>query len=484
VVTAGRNAVTSSAVQTFHIKVTPTASVRKLRVVAQWQNSSTSGEIQLESLRMRTLQMLVGLLRTNRLSRIEELMLLGEHLFASLFGVETSEHDDYTPRALFLRAMAAPAGGAERRLTQVSLEIDKDVAALGSWPWEYLFVPDRSGNPKNGFFLGDRTNFVLTRRYPFDDDEQWEHIRPPLRILFVVLSPMTDDHPLSVIEYRAVLETLIQLRDAQGPERINLRVLTEEHDDAGNPLPDDEIGNTTRTSYAAFRLTVEDFYPHVVHIIGHGRYIYEDGVGSSGQLAFPPYEDATANWVSDWDLSNVLRDIPSLRLVFLQACESAATQYSPYEIISGLAVQLAQRNIPAVIAMHFQVKGALANEFARAFYDKMKERTEIEIAMHAARRQLFVSGVMGESSRAGFGLPVLYLRGSGALLTPLEVPAPTVRSVLAAETDRPAAPRETQPYRPTVPRQADRRRGDAASAPGYHTDDDLAGSWSATSEQR
>jgi hypothetical protein len=431
-------------VETFHIKVTPSDSSRDLRVRVQWRGTSTRGDIRLDSLRMRTLQVLVGLLRTNRLTAVEELILLGEHLFVSLFGAELSEPDEESPRALFLQAMSA-ASVADVGLTRVSLEIDANVPALGSWPWEYLFVPNTSGDPTNGFFLGDRLNLVLTRRYSVEVSEQWENIRPPLRILFVVLSPTAAEPPLTRIEYEAVLETLIELRDAQGPERIDLRVLTEEHGDNGNPLSEDQIGNTTRTSYNAFRNTVVNFDPHVVHIIGHGRYHYDEGGNASGQIAFPR-PDSTANWMTDWDVSNALRDSPSLRLVFLQACESAATQYSPYQVISGLAVRLAQRNVPAVIAMHFQIQSQLANEFARAFYSEMKERAEIEVAMHAARRVIFVGGAMGEGPRGAFGLPVLYLRGSGALLTPLEVETPPARSVRAQSQAGRTTPGEGAEY--------------------------------------
>jgi CHAT domain len=433
--------VTNGAVETFHIKVMRGDSAGRHLVTAQWRGNTTPGEVQLDSLRMRTIESLVRLLRTNRLTRIDELILLGEHLFVSLFGAEPANANAFSPHALFRAATSVPPA-ARGSLTRVSLEI-VDVPELASWPWEYLFVPPRSGDPTNGFFLGDQTNFVFTRHFPHDVSERWENIRPPLRILFVVLSPRAGDPPLGGIEYEAVLETLIHLRNAHGPERIDLRVLTDEHNDEGDKLPEDEIGATTRTSYRAFRNTVVNFDPHVVHIIGHGRYRYDEGGGSAGQIAFPD-TDSTPLWLTDWDLSNALRDSPSLRLVFLQACESAATQYSPYQIISGLALRLAQRSIPAVIAMHFQVKSALVNEFARAFYDKMKERTDIEIAMHAARRELFLSEVGDESQRGGFGLPVLYLRGSGALLTPLEVPAQTVRSVAARpEADR-SAPRDAQ----------------------------------------
>jgi len=283
---------------------------------------------------------------------------------------------------------------------------------------------------------------MLTRRHPLAP-EHVENIGPPLRILFVVLSPTAPDPdtnlPLAPIEYQAVLETLIKLRNDQGPSRIDLRVLTEEHADDGTELPPEEVGSVTRASFRAFLATVEEFEPHVVHIIGHGRHRYDESGRPLGQIAFPNL-DSTPKWIEDWELSNPMLDNRSVRLVFLQACESAETQSSPYQTISGLAQWLAQRGVPAIIAMHFQIESRVANEFARSFYDKLAQRTGIELAMHAARRQVYVGGVQGEVGRGAFGLPVLYLRESGALLTPLEVPAATVRTAVESTALEPSRP--------------------------------------------
>lgn len=427
-------------VEEFQIKVVPAENADEPpSVLVRWRGSDAQGHIEMDALRGRTIEVLVGLLRTNRLNRIEELKLLGEHLYVTLFRTSRSE---FGPPGLLKRAIKADPLEEDtgRRLLRVSLEIDAGVERLGTWPWEYLYIPDDPGEPDTGFFLGERTNFMLTRQLPLavTVSQRTISIRPPLRILFVVLSP-TD---LADLEYDAVLETLRQLRDSQGQSRIDLRVLTEQHSDNGTRLEEDELGLNVRTTYQSFIRGVEDFDPHVVHVIGHGRYRSDQDVGPSGQLAFPR-TDSTAGWVTDRELANVLRDSPSLRLVFLQACESAETQSHPYQVISGLAQWLAQKNIPAVIAMHFQVKSMLANEFARSFYEAMVKRATIEVAMHEARRQLYTSGVTGDSQRSGFGLPVLYLRGSGALLTPLEVPVTSIEGAgepRIAELGRPQLP--------------------------------------------
>ena len=302
----------------------------------------------------------------------------------------------------------------------MTLEIRARNDRFDSWPWEYLYVPENPLDPNTGFFLGERTNFVLTRYMPLVDSEPTIQIRPPLRILFVVLSPSD----LPRIEYEAVLETLLRLRNQGGQSRIDLWILTERHTPDGSRYPD--VDAEIRTNYRSFLNSVDQFDPHVIHIISHGRYGSTDENAPCGQMAFPR-SDTKAGWIRDQDLANDLTGSPSLRLVFLQACETAQTTSSPYQVISGMAQWLAQKNVPAVIAMHFRVESSLANEFARAFYEALVERTPIEVAMHAARRQLYISGVVGESQRTGFGLPVLYLRGSGALLTPLESPASSAK---------------------------------------------------------
>jgi len=395
------------------------------KVRVEWRGQSDSGDLELDKLRLRTFEVLIGLLRRNRLLQVDELKILGEHLFVTLFGPDAASggppDDAGGPGALLRKAIRGDREhpDAGRRLLKVMLEIKAGSDRFGSWPWEYLYVPENPIDPNTGFFLGERTNFVLTRQLALVDSAPAIQVRPPLRILFVVLSPSD----LPRIEYEAVLETLVQLRDAGGESRINLRVLTEEHGPDGTRYADP--GAESRTTYRAFMDCVDQFDPHVIHIISHGQYLRTSENAPCGQLGFTR-EDSKVGWVGDQDLASMLMDISSLRLVFLQACETADTSSNPYQVISGVAQWLAQKNIPAVIAMHFLVESSLANEFARAFYKSLVERAAIEVAMHAARRQLYTSGVVGDSQRSGFGLPVLYLRGSGALLTPLESPTVSV----------------------------------------------------------
>jgi len=406
---------------------------RDRRVEAEWQfansSQSVSGELDIDDLRLRTIDALVDLLRSNRLLKVDELKLLGEHLFVTLFGSSTQRDDvpgHSKPGTLLRRAMKGDRfdGDGGGRLLRVVLEMGAGAERLASWPWEYLYVPLDSEDPDTGFFLGESRKFMLTRKLPLVVAARTIQVRPPLRVLFVVLSPDS----LDPIEYEAVLETLVALRDADAEARIDLRVLSQGHQPNGMPFPPDE-DIAVQATWTSFLTSVEQFDPHIVHIIAHGRFSETHDTGPRGEVAFPR-EDAKADWIADRDLANQVTESGSaLKLVFLQSCESAVTSSNAYHVISGMAQSLAQKNVPAVVAMNFRIKTLLANTFARAFYDKLVARNPIEVAMHAARRQMYLSGIPDEMHRSSFGLPVLYLRESSPLLSPaLIASSPTAGS--------------------------------------------------------
>jgi hypothetical protein len=151
--------------------------------------------------------------------------------------------------------------------------------------------------------------------------------------------------------------------------------------------------------------------PHVLHFVGHGR--HSQAGQAVGQLAFTDTAGLEPRWVGDQQLATSLGDnAPSLHLVFLQACESADSAAHTHQVISGVAQAVFLQSIPAVVAMHSRVQGDVANSMAREFYAKLAEERSVLVALNHARRRIAI-----ESDEpalwAAFGLPVLYLRGSG-----------------------------------------------------------------------
>lgn len=325
---------------------------------------------------------------------------------------------------------------------------------------------------------------MLTRRMSLKGKREAVPLQPPLRVLFVALSPekAKNNDALPEVQYESVMETLRDLPKSREPDNpdptaIDLQMLAPRHDLRGYEHPE---GVVTNTDFDALGDRLEAWFPHVIHIVAHGRHHNDQGRWLS-KIAFR-HSDGTPQWMGEKDVAGLVAEYKP-RLVFLQACESADTGLNPYQAVSGMARALARRDIPAVVAMQFEVEHKMANEFARNFYVRLMRKDPIEVAMHEGVRKLSRKSAGGTSDRRDFGMPVLYLSDDTRLLTPV---APAVRtvpdrritlgeqSISAAEFTRTVRPgqldqtEERRTEHPTLTKQPEQVAGHRI---GRHTED-------------
>ena len=366
-------------------------------------NESVRFDHQVDPLAAKTIEVLIDMARHNRLREEDEYRLLGEHLYSVLL-------DNQIGRDLN-RALYNP----DLKLVRVLLEFEGD-HPLAAWPWEYLYSPVRQNVGGTGYFLGQLTKLVLIRHLPTGFDRQVTVDKPPVNVLFVASRPKGMS-----LSYQSVKETLEQIAEREG-QAMNLQVIEPE-------TYDDDSG--LRLASATYRKVIDTaagVEPHIIHIVAHGRRLR-----AGGQLAFM---DASGG--VDWrdekqiaqDLSSM--NLPSLRLVFLEACESALPDTDSlrehYAAISGVAMRLAHVGIPAVVGMQYQIEQGSSNVFTRAFYTALLERETVDIAVLHGRRELVKAEADRQpdengddsvrQSRPGFGLPVVYLCEPAALFPP------------------------------------------------------------------
>ena len=108
--------------------------------------------------------------------------------------------------------------------------------------------------------------------------------------------------------------------------------------------------------------------------------------------------------VSGEKLGTVLHDFTQMRLVVLNACEGARTGRS--DPFAGVAESLVQREIPAVIAMQFEISDEAAIMFAEGFYSSIANGSPVDAAVAAARLAMFAK----RSDDIEWGTPALYMR--------------------------------------------------------------------------
>jgi len=282
----------------------------------------------------------------------------GRHLFESVFVGEI--RDVY-------RMSLAEARRAERGL-RVTLQLAQ-VPELMDVPWEYLY-----DDPS---FLSISAWTPVVRYLDLSRPRPPLAVKPPLRILGMVSSP-SDVEPLDVDEERARLERSLK------------------------PLCDDgrvEIDWTEEASLTGLLRRLQRGTFHVFHYIGHGAYdtVVDDGV------VLLEDRSGHSQQVSGSQLGTILCDHRSLRLAILNACEGART--SSTDPFAGVASSLVQRELPAVIAMQFEITDEAAIVFSEFFYDALALGYSVDNALAHARQGVYASG-----NEVEWATPVLLLR--------------------------------------------------------------------------
>jgi hypothetical protein len=303
---------------------------------------------------------------------------IGQHLFELLF----KEGPDLA------RVLRQEIENTKLGLLRVELEFKKTHANLARWPWEYLCPPVDDGVEARP--LAHVSHLVLNRH--LDPSDRRMRTPTPVRVLLVMSQP----DKLSSVQCDQVLETIKKLQD-------NHLITLETIIDRFEPTPDYRPTITKEK----FSERLRCFKPNIVHFIGHGE-LTPDG----GTIAFIKPGGA-ADPVRADEFAEMLSHQADLKLVFLQACESALA--NRYARISGIAEALAVYKIPAVVAMQFKVENQIANNFAARFYSELAKGKPVDLAVKAGREA--VRSMDGVPEYYGVsGLPVLFLRSYESLI--------------------------------------------------------------------
>jgi hypothetical protein len=278
-------------------------------------------------------------------------------------------------------------------------------------PWEYLY-----DSPS---FLSVSAFTPVVRYLDLPRGYRPLRVEPPMRILAVVSSPL-DYERLDVERERTKLEGALSGLIAAGAVVVDW-------------LEQPSLSSLLR------KLQSDTF--HVLHYVGHGGY---DVDAQQGVLLF---EDANGNGrpTSGDELGTILHDFTSLRLAVLNACEGART--SRTDPFAGVAESLVQRDVPAVIAMQFEITDAAAVVFAEGFYRAIASGAPVDASLAAARLAIFAES----SGEIEWGTPVLFMRVSDGRI--FDVPEPAIElaeAVTPAAEPAPPVARAAEPVAPVV----------------------------------
>lgn len=272
---------------------------------------------------------------------------MGQTLFEALFSSELA--------TLYDRSLEKVI--ADHHGLRLLLKIDPacpDTSRLHSLPWELLFRPRKQ-------------DFVtLNRRSPLVRLIDVPELPPPppaasrLRVLVLLASPK-DLPPLDLARERTKIERALRRQSGLETEF----------------LEDPTLASLRR------RLLEGDY--HALHFMGHGGFAPETGDG----VLFFTGEDGLARPIRGQALAQTLHDFESVRLVVLNACETAKTPSAEgLNPFAGVATALLLAGIPAVVAMQFPISDQAAIAFGETFYRRLAAGDPVDAAVSEGRQAI------------------------------------------------------------------------------------------------
>lgn len=307
--------------------------------------------------------------------------------------VNANSAGEQLSRALFKQEITQLWGQC---LQYPALRIRLDLSSapeLSALPWEYLRSP---GRMENFVGLDDKSTLVRYLRSPYGVRPL--KVIPPLRILVMTSSP----------------EELRQLAVNDEVQRIKNAL-------AGLSAENIQVVALERATLASLEKTLksarEQERPfHIFHYIGHGAF---DTSTNDGKLLF---EDAAgkADPVDAETIAQLLQPYRSdLRLIFLNACVTARhSAKNIYSSVAAKAVEIAE--IPAAIAMQYEISDTAAITFAEAFYRELGSGEPLERSVDVGRAKVRAI----EKTKDEWATPVLFLRSVDGHLFDIKIPKP------------------------------------------------------------
>ncbi len=205
----------------------------------------------------------------------------------------------------------------------------------------------------------------------------------PLKILLVISSPTNLAELDTVEEERLIREALAEhIHTGQ----IELDVVQEA-----------TIRNITQ------KLREKPY--SVFHFIGHGG--FENHKGSIALVD----ADGKYKFLNDEDFANLFLGNDSLGLAVLNSCQGAAV--SSQQAFAGIAPNLVQKGIPAVIAMQYPILDTTAKLFADEFYRTLALGWPIDAAIQTTRNTISIEVGLDNPD---FATPVLYMRAKDGIV--------------------------------------------------------------------
>jgi hypothetical protein len=261
-----------------------------------------------------------------------------------------------------------------------------DAPELAELPWEFIMLPQTSGEPQDSDFLILRREISIVRTDTVESATRKLPDRIP-RIVGVFSRPNDQDN-INVDKDKDALEKAIKsFKQATGQETISVRYVEK-------PATREKLAEALRDGAEVFQYS------------GHATF----ELNNVGKLVLEDKDNR-----SDPYLASQLAELISgagVRLAILNACETG--RRNGRMRWSGVAPALTRQNVPAIVANQFDIFDTSAILMAAIIYPRLLSGYTIDEALMEARRTIYQQKE-GLEIR-DWGVPVLYLRDETGVL--------------------------------------------------------------------
>src|SRR5712691_2521607 len=281
----------------------------------------------------------------------------------------------------------------------IPLEIVVEDRTIAGWPWEFLYDKANQRYLCREYHPISRSSFNL-------DPHPLPKAKPdPVQILFV-LGATRRDPEADIAEQLNRHKDVFRSLEAKGLIRV---VVIEA------ARPTELIRALAQGSY------------DILHFFGHAGY---DPTRKEGYLRFDTEDNENFRYYANRLAGDLLGR--NIRLVFLNACETAVGAADRDPARSSLAAAILGRGIPAIIATQFLMPDTSAHFFSTIIYGALSSGVSLIQAMRDGRQ------TMDFGTRAktpDWGIPVLYAAYPDLVIFPRQKRQGRAQ-VLAADTEK------------------------------------------------
>lgn len=341
----------------------------------------------------------------------EDFELLGEMLAKILFGKKNDSKNfrNYIMKEVELLLEQKNLNSTKFCRIYLEFDYDSNVAML---PWEYTRYQTRateSNVPKSWYIAANnKSRFNLIRRIRKNPTPQ-----PDAERLFVIVLanlegnkntvPIIDARIPEFPKIKSIFDNLNQLH-IKDPAKFPYPVETEylENISAG------DIGNEIERIYEQWENKFQVKPKYIIHYIGHATMRNQ-----VGQIVVKNKEDKM-EWREDKKFAALFNkekmSVPQPELFCLQACDSAKIGSINGEL-RGVAYELTQLDIPAVVGMQNEINTSSSCAFFEKFYATIMQGEDVASAVTNGRDHLGINFNIDDETyiNNSFGSPVLFI---------------------------------------------------------------------------